>query len=279
MAAVSAVENPEAAVALSDEVLAKAHGDDGRVDDAPPTAPALVDTTVALPGGLVDLPHMTVHRTAEVRELDGDDEEALARAGANFSKLLDTVLTRGVVSVGTKESDRTVLDQLLAADRDALLLAIRRVTFGDDIEWVDVRCPSCQAVQEVTVSITRDIPTKTLDDPMSEVTFDLSLKSGKQVTVRLPDGSVQRAMAAVENPTEASLNTVMLAKCVESINGIPVVSDDQVRKGLKIQERREILKEINDRNPGPRLGEVKRPCSSCSEDIPMPVSLVALFLV
>lgn len=279
MEPVSALVDPSGATAASDALLAAiGSGTVEPVSDEPPKAPDVLDAEVRLPGGYLDIPAGgTLDRVAEVRELDGEDEEIIARAGGNFAKMLDTILQRGVVSVGEKRATKDVLDQMLAGDRDALLVAIRRVTFGDEVELVDVTCPECGEKQEPVVHLSTDVPTKVLDDPYDQ-TFSLTLATGKVVQVNLPTGSVQRAMASVEERTEAALNTVLLAKCVKTINGMPVITEDQVRKGLTIRERREVIKEVDDRTPGPRLGEVKVPCSSCEEEIPVPLSLVALFL-
>ena len=46
---------------------------------------------------------------------------------------------------------------------------------------------------------------------------------------------------------------------------------------LGMQDRSKIVEEIINRNPGPRLGEVKKTCKACGEDIALPLSLVDLF--
>jgi hypothetical protein len=42
-------------------------------------------------------------------------------------------------------------------------------------------------------------------------------------------------------------------------------------------DRTKIVDEIIKRNPGPRLGEVKKACQACGEDILLPLSLLDLF--
>jgi hypothetical protein len=249
-----------------------------QIDKTPPVPPAPVDCNVTLPGGYVVIQEDDVYTEAVVRELDGDDEEAIARVSGNFSKLLEVTLQRGVVSVGPHEATKKLLDGLLMGDRDALLVAIRRVTFGDEVEFTKLACPSCGAEQEPKVRLSTDIPVRTLDDPFSGSTFELTLASEKSVAVSLPTGDTQRALGALAERTEAAMNSELLAKCVKSIDGVPVMSKDQVRRGLKVLERREILKEIDERNPGPRLGEVSQPCAECGEQIPLALSLAALFL-
>lgn len=273
----SAADNPEVAAAAAQEVLRRAENPPEESQSTPPKVPVPEDCAVTLPGGYVVLRDGQAYRDAVVRELDGNDEEAIARVAGNFSKTLDLTLQRGVVSVGPYPADKAVLDGLLMGDRDALLVAIRRVTFGDEIEFNELTCPACNVEQSPTVSIKDDIPVTELENAYDNSVFDLTLKTGVLVQVALPTGSVQRALASLNERTEAAMNTELLSKCVKSINGFPSVSREQVRS-LKVKERQEIIKEIADRNPGPQLGEVKQPCSACGEDIPLPLSLAALFL-
>ena len=265
---ISATHNPEAATQAAQALLS----DPG----LPPVPPAAADCHVELPGGYVNLSTGTVSKEAEVRELNGEDEEAISRVLDNLPRYLDTILVRGVVSVGNDVATKELLDGLLAGDRDALLVGIRRATFGDGVSY-RATCSACGKAQESTVSLSEDLSVDTLDD-VSERKFSIDLPSGTTVEVTLPDGAVSKALAGSSDKTEGALNTILLGKTVKSINGFPVFADDQVRK-LSIRDRRAILKELAERNPGPRFGEVSRPCDECGEKIPLPLNMVDLFLV
>lgn len=270
MTAVDARLDPTAASSAAAAVLGATH------DEAdPPPAPETSDTTVDLPGGIYDPITRTSTTQAEVRELDGEDEEAILRVNGDLSKVLDTILVRGVASVGDEKATKDVLDTLLVADRVALLIGIRRATFGDDIELVNVRCPGCGDEQGAKISCSRDIPVERLDSP-ADRWFTVETPSGRKVECALPDGSTHRALAESKDTSPGALNTILLANCVEKIDGFPAVGAEQVRK-LSWKDRDAIRAEIEKRSPGPRLSEVKRPCSACGDDIPLPLSLVDLF--
>lgn len=270
---VNAADNPALAQAMSEEALRSA---DQSGEQSPPPVPSPpLDPTVNLPGGYIDLMRGVVHTTAEVRELTGEDEEALARAGDNAAKMIDLILQRAVVSVGGEAATPEILGGLLAADRDTLVIGIRRVTFGDEVT-LNVRCPNCGSEHEDKISLTNDIPTSSLADPIGDRSFRLNLPSGRSATVTLVTGETQRALTASNEINQAVLNTRILKDCVQDLDGFPVVSDDQVRK-LSIRDRNTILEEIRSRTPGPKLREVKRPCPACEVDIPLPLSLVDLF--
>ena len=267
---------PTPSAAAAQQVIDKLEQIEAAEAQAPvPTAP-LPDVHVTLPGGF-PTPSGVV-RDAEVRELNGEDEEFIAKAttgsGSN-GKMLSAILQRGVVSVGDQKADKDLLDGLLAGDRDALLLAIRRVTFGDDVPYTRVVCPHCRAELEVILSIKDDVPVRELgDNPRVIVLDDLRIGTA---TVVLPTGSVQRALLeASDTATTAELKTIWLRGCVNAINGMPVVSDSQVQR-LGIKDRERILKVIEDANPGPRLSEVKVACPYCEKEMDLPLDLVSLF--
>ena len=229
------------------------------------------DTTVDLPGGLFD-PIDGTTKTAEVRELNGADEEAIAKT-SDMGKGLLTILERATVKLGDKKPTREDLDSLLAGDREMLLLAIRKVTFGNVVKLGPGTCPDCGEEQIFEVNLTNDVKIKQLDN--DERYFAINCKVG-EVRVSLPDGGVQKEIVTSSNKTSAELDTILLKGCISSINGLPVMSVSQIRD-LSINDRRTILKEISDRNPGPQLSEIKKNCQACGQEVPLPLTLADLF--
>ena len=115
---------------------------------------APLDVVVDLPGGYIS-PDGEVYRTAEVKELTGRDEEAIVKA-TNLPKAMLVALTRGTVSIGNVKATEDVLDKILTADRDAIMLGIYRATFGDTAE-MPTFCNGCSATKTVEVDIEKDI--------------------------------------------------------------------------------------------------------------------------
>lgn len=264
-----AADNPELANQIVNKILS---GEEPSALDEAPSFTDLPDTHVSLPGGLLTLDGDLI-REAEVRELTGFDEEALSRA-TSLGKQMTLLLNRAVVSVGGQKPDQGLLNSLLAADRDTLLLAIRKVTWGAEIE-LEVACPSCESEQELSVDLDKDVEVKRLDSP-SDREFTVELSRGRIAAVQLPNGEAQRAVIQSEDKTPAELNTMLLKGCIINIDGEPVFAVDQVRK-LAMRDRTKILAEIAERNPGPRLNEISKPCPSCGEEIPLPLTLAGLF--
>lgn len=225
---------------------------------------------VNLPGGFIE--NGEVIKTAEVRELNGVDEEAISKA-ASTGKALGVILQRGLLKIGSRDARQDDLDNLLSGDRDALLVGIRRITFGDTIEFI-ARCSNCAETQDIVVDLGKDVPIKELT---GERTWTIKLKNSS-VSVTLPTGVTQKKLLDNADKTSAELNTILLAGCVLSVNNAPSMGAATVLK-LGMADRSKIVEEIIKNIPGPRLGEVVKTCRACGESINTPLSLVDLFLV
>lgn len=231
------------------------------------------DTDVTLPGGIRTIDGDVV-TTAEVRELNGADEEFIGRT-KSLPKFVAAILERGVVAVGDSKPTKDTFDKMLAGDLDTLLIQISIATFGAEVEFSSITCSGCDHTEEDATVDLREVPIRSLEDP-DDGEFLLDLDSGKSVLVSLPDGATQKALAASQDRTEAVLKTLLLSNCVQEINGMPVAGADAVRN-LSVKDRKALIEEIEKRNPGPRLLEVSRSCTECGEKIELPLGLTDLF--
>lgn len=224
---------------------------------------------VNLPGGFID--NGEVVKTAEVRELTGMDEEAIAKAPTT-GRALSLLLQRGLVKLGSRDVTADDLDNLLSGDRDAILIGIRRITFGDTVGFV-IDCANCGERQETSINLDSDVPVRELGN--KERAWTIDTKRGP-VEVALPTGITQKKLLENADKTSAEVNTILLAGCVLSVNGMPSMGASTVLQ-LGMADRSKIVQEIIDRIPGPRLGEVVKTCKACGEDISLSLSLVDLF--
>ena len=227
--------------------------------------------TVDLPGGFINREGSLV-KTATVRELNGADEEAIAKAGGP-GKSLSVILQKGLVLLGDESVSKNDLDSLLSGDRDAIVVGIRKATFGSIIEF-NVFCNSCSATSVIKIDLDKDVPIKTLSNSDDRV-WDVETKLGT-VTVCLPNGLVQKKLMESSDKTVAELSTILLTGCITKINGSPTVGTDAALR-LGISDRESIGEEISERSPGPRLSEVTKACEACGKAINIPLSLAALF--
>ena len=79
-----------------------------------------------------------------------------------------------------------------------------------------------------------------------------------------------------DGKTTAELVTLTLAGCLISING-DLSLGESTALSLGVVDRENIIKELAERNPGPRLGEVSKTCETCGGQLFIPLSLVDFF--
>ena len=227
-------------------------------------------TTVELPGGYINAAGEVI-KTAEVRELNGKDEEVISKTN-NLGKAILTILQLGTVKIGNEPATDKILDELLIGDRDAILLGILKATFGNKVN-VPVFTDNEQKLVEVDINT--DIKTKILTDPINQRVFTVKGK-GLEYTVRLPNGIVQREMINNMDKTSAELSTIILENTVVRIGETPVYSKSQVQ-ALSVVDRRKIIEEINKRAPGPQFEDVVITDPDTGSEVTVPINLGSLF--
>jgi len=227
---------------------------------------------VNLPGGYI-FKDGSVGTTAEVRELNGFDEEALAKANS-INSALKIIFERGLVSVADETLSKSDLDSMLMGDRDAILLAIRSITFGQFVD-VDVVCNSCNTSQSLEIDLTNDIPVKTLDDRVNDRLITVELKSGVAEVV-LPNLITNKRLMDIPNATYAETLTEILAGCLVSVNNSHSLGKITAQQ-LGLSDREAIASALYDGAPGPRLAEVSKACEACDNNIKISLGLASLF--
>ena len=261
---ISAAANP----ALANQLLNKALAE--KPKEVMPEIVSPLDTTVELPGGLVTAAGEII-KTAEVRELTGKDEEIISKS-SNLGKAILTVLQLGTVKIGNEPATESLLNELLIGDRDAILLGILKLTFGNK-----VKIPVFTNGEEklVEVDITADIKHKILTDPVNQVVFTVQGKN-TEYTVKLPNGIVQKELINNMDKTSAELSTLILENTVIRIGENPVYSKAQVQ-ALNVVDRRKIIDEINKRAPGPQFEDVVVVDPETGSEVTVPINLGSLF--
>lgn len=272
METINPIDNPTLANSLAQEAMSEP---DVKVEEA------ITLKAASLPSGEVEL--LAGHynpftndlvTSAQVRELNGADEEAIAKV-SNIGSALITILSRATVSIGGEPVTTDILDELLAGDRDYLLLNIRKMTFGSTVA-VYGTCASCGFEdQDIVIDLDKDVKVTKLNDPIEDRQFVVDCKVGP-VEVVLPNGKVQKRIIQNSSKTSAELDTILLKECVQSINGMPVMNEAQILK-LGLMDRRKLLTELIEKNPGPDLSEIKKQCGSCSKEVIISLSLAELF--
>lgn len=236
------------------------------------------DTEVSLPGGLFDPFQGTLVKTATVREINGWDEEVLARLAARPDSVqgeqLIALVERATVSIGDEAADRENLDLLYSGDWDALLLAIRIASFGPTVSW-QFPCQGCEGESRVvTIDLSKDVQSREIDPAVADGFEFVGKRSTYEVS--FPKGDTNRRLLRNKNATSATVITETLYGSIQNIDGRPVTDISQI-KSLPSADREALFMEINSKMPSLRLEEVTTTCSECGSKVFVPLSLAALF--
>lgn len=277
--------NPASANAAAEAaVLAASKVDKPEVPDPP-------SDLVVLPGGLVK--NGEVYRHVRVRELDGNAEEALARAlqprpgtdEINWAHFLTVLLEWGTAQIGDFDENRTkeLLKDMLVGDRDAIVMGIRQATYGDEVDLPNWVCPACLSAQPISFSLAEEVKSSTLDDPREQIQFEVKLRKGRVATVRLVTGRDEMSIYEMGGLLDAERESIMLQKCLVKIvdaNGQETVVagfSKSIVMSLSIPDRKAIVRELNKRQPGPRYNEITFVHQGCQKEVPLVVGLGNLF--
>lgn len=246
---------------------------------APEIGPA-PDTFVKLPAGMVT--EGGIVREAEVQELTGEHEEALAKARANNNpgRFVQVLLTSGVVSIGDEKPSNKTWSSLLQGDIDALLIGIRKATFGSDFELEQVNCPNCGEINDLKMDL-NDIPMRELDDA-GERDFEVELRFNRRAKVTFPTGEVQNEIFKnAGSLTDPELVTLLLSHCVlgfyEADGSYRPSNGVTDMKKMGKADRNKVNEFIYENQPGPRYDEVKAACHACESEVKVPLNVGVLF--
>jgi hypothetical protein len=185
-----------------------------------------------------------------------------------------TILSRAIVRIGNTPVTEEMLDDLLAGDRDAILVGIFRATFGNEAQ-INSYCAGCRDYKLISIDMDKDIKTKVLPDPVNGRTFTVQGKR-EEYLVTLPTGKTQRELSADTDRTIAELNSILLESCVLQIDGNPILTKNQI-KNLGLVDRKKIVDEIYRRNPGPQFDDLTIDCPDCNGKVVVPINLGTLF--
>lgn len=174
---------------------------------------------VILPGGCwID---GACFRDARIRPLEGNDEAFLYEIGDGLlpAQWTTAILTRCLEGIGPLERiDEDLVRSISTGDREALLIHLRRLTFGDRMDCT-ILCPApaCGETMELELYASSLLLPPYPDDLMyHERVFE---DGGQPVRVRfrLPTGSDQEAAAGLALADEEAAADLLLRRCISEI--------------------------------------------------------------
>ena len=185
-----------------------------------------------LPGGYV-ADDGTLHREVELSTLTGRMEERLFDVPFHTpSASVVTVLLAGLIKrLGTLATvDAEVVKGLLVGDREYLIVRLRQMAFGSEVEAI-WRCvnANCRKPMDISFSLA-ELPIERKAAPARFFTHKFSPVDGGgvveapglddcEVKFRLPTGADQEALAAIFHADPVAAIYQLLARCLQSGGG------------------------------------------------------------
>lgn len=241
----------------------------------------------------------SIYNTAIFTAMDGNDEELIMdkKVATNGANVVTTLLANKIVSLANdegKEIDKVSFNMvkgMFTGDRDALLLAIRKLSLGN-IMTITAQCPRCGEKSEIDVDLEEDVETKYWSPDDNELHrskmgvgyVDFELPDGvsdgeivhKKGYLKLPTGQLEEQLAPMLNQNPGKANTALITACIEQLGDIPMV-DTKLVRSMTRRDREYITHLIKDANVGPQF-RIGVSCPYCGNDFKVMLELPNFFM-
>ncbi|MER7728952.1 hypothetical protein [Streptomyces sp. NPDC096323] len=231
-----------------------------------------------LPVGFEDS-NSQIHRTAVLRKMTGRDEAIMAekRHRTNGARMISELLGSCLVRLGTIENPGTrAAQQLYSADRHFLLVKLREITFGSDMQ-ATYSCPTCQQATVLTedladLEVVRLSCGEVLEDIVVRLEDGYVDRSGALfdvVVFRHPTGTDEERIAAAIRENASHGKNALMARCLKSMGDMPLprleALGSSVFNELTLSDRHLIDQAMNRGGPGINLRRAVT-CGGCGRD-------------
>jgi hypothetical protein len=141
-------------------------------------------------------------------------------------------------------------------------------------------CPVCDKQSDIIINLDdpEDIKVNEMVDPLARE-FPVQLRHG-EARVRLVNGVAQEAFSQdIAKKTAPEINTLVLSKCVVSINGMPVSGQETPVRELSSADRQTLVDflALPEHQPGAQLSDIQVPCAICGQEYPVSLGVDNLF--
>jgi hypothetical protein len=170
---------------------------------------------VQLPGGLPQGEHWL--RSAWLRPISGREEEFLLNEGKglNPAARVTQLIARCLQRVGSAEpAGAELVRQMSVGDREALLLHLRRLTWGDRIACL-LKCPHCGGKMDLDLTV-GELLLPAYPRECATHTVEIGEKgSSHRVIFRVPNGADQEAVAGMAAESIGAAAELVVRRCVD----------------------------------------------------------------
>lgn len=204
----------------------------------------------------------TLHRRAVLRKMRGHEEAALYDPTLSGGALVTELLAGCLVRLGSLPAvGREAVSGLYSADRNYLLLELRRITLGDRMPAV-YACPGCGA----RLSVDEDLgalPVRRLEEGEALPEIRLTLADGytdrrgvrhTELTLSLPRGVDEEFVAPMTAKDPLKAQDALMLRCIRRFGELPRSALEaygvKILRDLTLGDRRLLQACFNDKTPG-----------------------------
>jgi hypothetical protein len=245
----------------------------------------ILQDTVTLPVGLDG-------EVSEVslRKLTGNEEALLVepRLRQNGGKLITALLASCVRDADGERLPPATARRLTSADRNFLLLELRRLTFGDELE-ARYQCPRCREPALVLEDLGA-LEVRTLEDGAGEETIveledgytDPSGQVHRELVFGLATGEDEEAAGTRRDANPSRQRDALLARCLRRVGDLEPHRVDalgpRILADLSMSDRRLVQQALDAAAPGPNLIRTVV-CGACNEEFRAMLDMTRFFPV
>lgn len=216
---------------------------------------------VILPIGYTDA-HGVVHRRAVLRKMRGYEETLLYDPSLTAGQLVTELLRSCLVRLGDMPTvEAETVTQLYSADRNYLLLELRRVTLGNTLQtWYS--CPRCGGRIGMTedlsqVEVRRLAEDQTMDDLVLNLEDGYVDRHGThhtQLQLTLPRGADEEFVSPLIETDPVRAQDALVLRCIKSFGTLPKAALEaygvKILRELTLGDRQRLQKAFNGQTPG-----------------------------
>ena len=216
---------------------------------------------VELPIGYTD-GNGQIHRQAWLRKMRGHEEALLSDPAIPPGKLVTELLSSCLTRLGdVEEPGRDIVSQLYTADRNYLLVELRRVTLGDRLRE-SYLCPRC-GVDVPVVEDLSAIEVRRLGAGEALEDIDVALEDGyvdregsvhNDLVMRLPRGSDEEFVSPMVEKDPLKAQDALMLRCLKRFGSLPKSALDaygvKILRDLTLGDRQRLRQVFTERAPG-----------------------------
>lgn len=203
-----------------------------------------------------------VHHRAVIRKMRGHEEALLYDLTLTAGQLVTELIRSCLVRLGDLENvGEDIVSQLYTADRNYLLLELRRITLGDRLR-ASYLCPRCGSDVPVMEDLSQ-IEVRRLDEGQTLGDITLELEDGyvdregtfhTELTLTLPRGVDEEFVSPMAAKDPLRAQDALMLRCIKRFGTLPKAALEaygvKILRDLTLGDRQRLQSAFNSQTPG-----------------------------